>query len=1170
MKLKTKLFVKAAVVSFATIASLNIAAQQSNPKLGKAEIVSYSRNTGLPNFIKFNAEQNISDDGFAAWISDALNLPGNAVFKAYNVEKDKSGFTHTRYKEYVNNFPVEGSMLIAHSKESRLTSVNGDYFSDFNNSTTAAITEESALKNALKKVNAVKYKWENKAEEEAMKARLKQPDFTYFPKGELVIVHKKNADYTASNMRLAYKFNIYAEKPLYRSYVFVDANSGEVIAEEQIIHTADAVGTAHTKYSGVVTMTSDNYGTNQYRLRETGRGNGIETYNLADSTTYINTDFTNNSSIWNITGIDQAASDAHWGAEMTYDYYMQVHNRNSIDNAGLALLSYVHYGVGFDNAFWDGTEMTYGDGDGTQFSIFTALDVCGHEITHGLTSHTAALSGGEADALNEGFSDIFGTTIEWFARPNQHDWIMGSDFTMNGAGFRDMSNPKNLGQPNCYLGANWDPLGEPHNNNGPLIYWYYLLCQGGSGTNDLGNAFHVNGITMNEARMIAFRGLTTYLTPSATYADARTATIQSAVDLYGACSPEAIAATNAWYAVGVGNLFTDNVIAGFNEQQSSFCSAPALVNFSNTSLNGTSYYWDFGDGGHSSLASPSHTYTGQGIYTVKLHVTGTSLCSTSDSIIVSNCITVANIPSPIAASCIPGTKAYCCSIGISNVTMNTINYSSGNASEGYKNFTCADSTQLTAGDWCNLNVTTNYLSKETVKAWIDYNNDGLFNNTTELVMSSDSALANHTAIVYTPLNAVLNTPLRMRVMSDAAAYPINTACDSLQNGQAEDYTVYFKANALPPVCNFSADVLTVPTGSIVHFNDLTLHAPTGWHWSFTGGSPTASTLQNPSIAYNSIGIYPVKLVASNSFGGDSLTKTAYINVVNIFKICADHSTNVNSGIIYDSGGPAANYTDMESCGFLIHPPCAASITLGIDSIDTEPNYDSVFVYDGADALSPLLFSFSGNMSNTSVTAASGQMYIHFHSDEFVNYSGFKFHWNVLAQTHNPVSAFSSSPAAPAAATPVQFSDQTTNNPTAWLWKFGDLGTSFLQNPSHTYSQPGNYTVKLISWNCLTSDSTTSVITVMPTGIEEMQNVNGWKIYPNPANGNFTMELELAKDERAEMKIVNSLGQLIIIENHNFVSGNNKLLFNLSGSAKGVYFAELRTLSSVLRQRIIIN
>ncbi len=634
------------LVIFAGLTSLQIKAQDDATRLAGAKVIAKSQFTNLPNFIKLNPEQQLKNENFIDWATYALNLPQSATLKAYSVEKDQLGFTHIRHKQYVNGFPVEGSMIITHSIDAQVKSVNGDYFQNFSSSLTPTITEAGALQYALKKVNAKKYMWENINFTNQKKQVTNNPNYTFFPKGELVMVHKKNADYSASNMRLAYKFNIYAEIPLYRTNVFVDANSGEILDEQNLICTVDVVGTASTVYSGTVTMTSDNFSAGQYRLQETGRGLGIQTYNLQNGTTYQNVDFTNNSSAWNTTGPDQAATDAHWGAEMTYDYYQQIHSRNSIDGNGFALLSYVHYSTAFANAFWNGQEMTYGDGDGTTFTIMTGLDVCGHEITHGLTNFTAGLAGGEAGALNEGFSDIFGTTIEKFARPLQNDWIMGAEIMPSGAGIRDMSNPKNLGQPNCYLGVNWDPNLEPHQDNGPCIYWYYLLSQGGSGTNDLGNVWNVTGITITKAQLIAFRTLTVYFTPSTNYAAARMYSIQAATDIYGLCSPELASTTNAWYAVGVGAAFSSTNSTPAFTNTGITCSMPMAVTFTNTSANAISYSWSFGDGGTSTASSPTHTYTVAGIDTIKL--IATSCTGIKDSI--TKIITVGAIGSiiPIA------------------------------------------------------------------------------------------------------------------------------------------------------------------------------------------------------------------------------------------------------------------------------------------------------------------------------------------------------------------------------------------------------------------------------------------------------------------------------------------------------------------------------------------
>jgi len=675
-------------LAFISLLSLGInqSLAQEETRLGNVKVVSYQRETKLPNFIRFTEGQNIAPDKFVEWATYAFNLPSTSTLKAYSVENDKLGFTHTRYKQYANGYPVEGTMIITHALNGKLKTVNGEYFQNMSSSFSASLAEENALQFALKKVNAKKYKWDNAAEEAQKRKQLNDPNFTYYPKGELVVVHKKGTDYSASSLKLAYKFNIYAVEPLSRANVFVDAQTGEILDSKNLICTADVIGSAVTMFSGTVTMTSDNTGTNAYRLRETGRGLGINTYNMNQTANYTQTDFTNTSSTWNLAGNDQAAADAHWGAEVTYDYYQNIHGRNSIDGNGYALNSYMHYlpagsPGGYVNAYWDGSEMTYGDGDVSQgFLIMTALDVCGHEISHGLTNFTSQLNGGgtdEASALNEGNSDIFGTTIESYARPNQWDWIIGADITcdasgtQNHVGIRDMSNPKNIQQPNCYMGTNWDPNGECHNNNGPFIYWYYLLCQGGSGTNDIGNVWNVNGITMAEAQLIAFRGNTVYFTPNTTYADARTAMIEAATDLYGVCSQELAATTNAWYAVGVGAAATGTGIptAAFSVNNSMSCSAPLSVQFANTTSGATTYNWDFGDGATSTATAPAHTYTAAGTYAVQLIATGTCSANSIDTLKKTNYITINGAPTVTSSTAGCGPQSYVLTAnGAGNIT----------------------------------------------------------------------------------------------------------------------------------------------------------------------------------------------------------------------------------------------------------------------------------------------------------------------------------------------------------------------------------------------------------------------------------------------------------------------------------------------------------------------
>lgn len=640
---KTMAAIVCAALAFGTMA-------QDGGRLAGATVVSRSGLTNLPYFIKLNPSQQMRQDAFTDWAVYSFDVPSTSTFKAYKTENDELGYTHTRYQQYVNGYPVEGTQVIAHALGGKVTMVNGDYFQQFS-AAGASLTEKQALDAALKKVHAEKYMWEDKQMEMHERAVNNDPDFTFYPKGELVYVHKKGSDYSAPNMRLAYKFDIYAEVPLYRAYVYVDAATGEILEEQSRICTFDVVGTAATLYSGTKTMTSDNNG-GTYRLRETGRGNGIQTYNLQNGTSYGGAvDFTNGSANWTTTGFDQAATDAHWGAEMTYDYYMNNHGRNSIDGNGYMLRSYVHYSTNYVNAFWNGQVMTYGDGNGGSYDFMTALDVCGHEITHGLISATANLAyQNESGALNESFADIMGNSIENFARPTQYSWRIGEDLTSSGSGLRSMSNPGLFGDPDTYMAGSYytgtADNGGVHTNSGVSNYWYYLLTIGGSGTNDLGNSFSVTGQGWTKSSKIAFRGLTVYFTSSTNFANARSLTEQAAVDLYGNCSPELTATSNAWYAVGVGGVPTSGSPTANFTTGSIPCSVPATVNFTNTSTGSQSYSWNFGNGATSTQANPSYTYTVGGTYTVTLVATG---CGGSQTNTITQVISVgAGAPLPLS------------------------------------------------------------------------------------------------------------------------------------------------------------------------------------------------------------------------------------------------------------------------------------------------------------------------------------------------------------------------------------------------------------------------------------------------------------------------------------------------------------------------------------------
>jgi hypothetical protein len=302
----------------------------------------------------------------------------------------------------------------------------------------------------------------------------------------------------------------------------------------------------------------DSVATNYFRLREKTRAAGVETYDMNRAITYgTAVDFVDSNNYWNNVNPeqDEAATDAHWGAEMSYDYFLQRHGRNSYDNKGSALISFIHFNLGYVNAFWNGIFMTYGDGNAS-YKILTSLDICAHELTHGVTQFSAGLVyQNEPGALNESFSDIFGVGVDFFARPSQANWLMADE--IGATPFRSMADPNAYSDPDTYKGTYWATgsadYGGVHTNSGVQNKWFYLLTDGGIDTNDFGIPYSVAGIGILKSEQIAYRNLTVYLTPYAQYIDARQGSIWAAEDLFGVCSPEAIQTALAWHAVGVGD-----------------------------------------------------------------------------------------------------------------------------------------------------------------------------------------------------------------------------------------------------------------------------------------------------------------------------------------------------------------------------------------------------------------------------------------------------------------------------------------------------------------------------------------------------------------------------------------------------------------------------------------
>jgi len=258
---------------------------------------------------------------------------------------------------------------------------------------------------------------------------------------------------------------------------------------------------------------------------------------------------------------DPAVNQAYDGADKTYHFYLDVFNRASVDGKGMTLVSSVHFSHALDNAFWNGSQMVYGDGSGHFMavgSLTKALDVIGHELTHGVTQYTAALEyHAQPGALNESISDVFGSLVrqrDLGQSADQADWLIAPGIlgaSLHGVALRSMKEPGTAfqGDPQPATMAGYVKLpvdsdpehdnGGVHINSGIPNHAFYLAAVAIGG-----NAWEAPG-------RIWYDALTTRIHATANFHDAAHATVASARGLYGASSSQAKAVRNAWREVGV-------------------------------------------------------------------------------------------------------------------------------------------------------------------------------------------------------------------------------------------------------------------------------------------------------------------------------------------------------------------------------------------------------------------------------------------------------------------------------------------------------------------------------------------------------------------------------------------------------------------------------------------
>jgi len=438
---------------------------------------------------------------------DLLQMTGREDFDATSTVIDGLGQTHIRFAENLRGLRVVGAEYIVHADANgNVFAMNGRFAPDNDLPRNPNVDGWTAMTIAASQAGIENGNWIDR-----------KPELVY-------IVNEKSNAFLAWSATVEYTDS----EGFHRDVVYADATRGDLVLRNGLIRTA--------------------------RNRQT--------YNLNNGTSLPGTLVLSETSG---STSDVSIQKAHDYAGVTYNFYSTVHSRDSYDGAGGTLKSSVHYSSGYNNAFWNGSQMVYGDGDGSQFGPFSrALDVVAHELSHAVTERTANLTYSyESGALNEATSDIQGSSTEAWNNGivDSRTWKIGEDCytpATSGDALRYMNNPTADGYSKDYYPERLTGSGDNggvHGNSGIANLAFYLMTMGGTHprgkTTNVVTALNGTALTsMQMASKIWYRALSVYMTSSTNFAGARTASVQAATDLYGASAATTVG--DAWTAVGVG------------------------------------------------------------------------------------------------------------------------------------------------------------------------------------------------------------------------------------------------------------------------------------------------------------------------------------------------------------------------------------------------------------------------------------------------------------------------------------------------------------------------------------------------------------------------------------------------------------------------------------------
>ncbi len=501
-------------------------------------------------------------------------------------------YDHYKYKQRYKGLDVEGAGCIEHfDRNGSLASVNVKLATQLSLDVRPDISAESIMTYLIDHLGSeVELAWEDSTSEAKIQQRFNDPNASYYPQPELLLAIDNYRDVheeiPGSRYTLAYKIKTVTLNPYESKVYYLDANTGDILKVR---------GDGRRTYG---TCGAYGYGTNNsvdhkwfgglswhYRLIALDDTHNFRTRKEATTfwaqswvDLFIPTLWGANNTSWGNSYLTETS--AHYFTQVSWDYYRDVFQRNGIDGFSRFLqirtqLLDTNSFYGFDSSFFPEPRLTFGKHDIYDHTFEPS--VVAHEYTHGITQFTCNLVYEyESGALDESFSDIMGIVIHAKQLDNNvTDWIIGNHvatlptrslISPNSAGrhwlgtYDANNNPEfGLGQPDTYLGTHFyndtDFVdgGGVHINSGVQNHWFYLLSEGGTGTNDLGDYFAITGIGREDATKLLYLAHTSYLMSAAQFTDARQATIQAAINIFGWCSQQHKSTVDAWYAVGVGN-----------------------------------------------------------------------------------------------------------------------------------------------------------------------------------------------------------------------------------------------------------------------------------------------------------------------------------------------------------------------------------------------------------------------------------------------------------------------------------------------------------------------------------------------------------------------------------------------------------------------------------------